>query len=154
MVTMEKLILGDCLDVLKRGTSESISAIITDPPYGIDYQSARRTDKTKWKPKIANDKTPFTAWLPEAYRVLRVGGGMACFVRCSENQRRGTGAPQREARGTHVVLCGTSFFTWRHCAGPFHGGRPYRVRCQSSRPWLHWHRAGGGIRQDRRSPCC
>lgn len=78
---MTKIIHGDCLDVLKRGTAESIDCIVTDPPYGIDYQSAWRTDKTKWKPKIANDKTPFTAWLPDAYRVLRTGGGMACFVR-------------------------------------------------------------------------
>ena len=59
----------------------SVDAIVTDPPYGIDFQSARRTDKTKWKPKIANDKSPYIWFLPEAFRVLRDGGALLCFTR-------------------------------------------------------------------------
>lgn len=59
-----KLWLADCLDVLPTLEVGSVDAVVTDPPYGIDYQSARRTDKSQWKPKIANDVRPFVWWLP------------------------------------------------------------------------------------------
>lgn len=72
---------GDCLEILKTLPDNSVDLVLTDPPYGIDYQSAWRTDKTQWKPKIANDKKPFIWWLPEAYRVLKEGGAMLCFTR-------------------------------------------------------------------------
>ena len=64
----------------------SIDCIITDPPYGIDNQSAWRTDKTKWKPKIANDKSPYTEWTDEAYRVLKNNSGLLCFTRWDTEQ--------------------------------------------------------------------
>lgn len=44
---------GDCLEALPM--IESADLPLTDPPYGIDYQSAWRTDKSQWHPKIAND---------------------------------------------------------------------------------------------------
>ena len=78
---MNDVIHGDCLDVMGEIPAGSIDMILCDPPYGIDYQSAWRTDKTLWKPKVANDKEPFTAWIPEAYRVLKTGGCLACFTR-------------------------------------------------------------------------
>jgi len=59
----------------------SIGLIATDPPYGISYQSARRTDRSKWKPKIANDGQPYVWWLYDAYRLLEDGGGLLCFCR-------------------------------------------------------------------------
>ncbi len=74
-----RLIHGDCLEVLPTLAAGSVDAIVTDPPYGIDYQSARRTDRSAWLPKIANDKEPFTAWLPEAFRVTKEGSALACF---------------------------------------------------------------------------
>jgi len=76
-----ELILGDCLDVMKGMPDKSVDAVITDPPYGIDYQSARRSDKSLWKPKIANDKEPFTNWTGDAYRLLKVSGCLYCFYR-------------------------------------------------------------------------
>ena len=72
---------GDCLDVLRGLPDESVDAFITDPPYGIDYQSARRTDKEEWKPKIANDKQPFIWWLYDAYRITKGCGCLICFCR-------------------------------------------------------------------------
>lgn len=56
-----------------------MDAIVTDPPYGIAYQSAWRTDRAAWLPKIANDEAPFVDWLPEGYRVLKDGGALICF---------------------------------------------------------------------------
>ena len=76
-----EILNGDCLDVMKGIGDGSIDCIVTDPPYGIDFQSAWRTDKTQWKPKIANDKQPYIWWLKEAYRVLKDGGSMLCFTR-------------------------------------------------------------------------
>ena len=76
-----QLLLGDCLVRLKELVDESVDSIVTDPPYGVDYQSARRTDKTKWKPKIKNDKAPYIWWLKEAFRVLKDGGALLCFTR-------------------------------------------------------------------------
>lgn len=72
---------GDCLAILPELEAGSVDAVITDPPYGIDYQSAWRTDKTKRLAKIANDGQPFVWWLPEAFRVLRDGGCLVCFCR-------------------------------------------------------------------------
>ncbi len=72
---------GDCLDVLPTIEAQSIDAVITDPPFGIDYQSARRTDRTQWKPKVKNDKEPFIEWIKEAYRVTKDGGALICFYR-------------------------------------------------------------------------
>jgi len=83
---MIQLIHGDCLEEMKNIPDGSVDAIVCDPPYGIDFQSARRTDKTQWKPKIANDKTPFVAWTEEAYRVMKDGTGLICFTRWDTEQ--------------------------------------------------------------------
>lgn len=75
------IIHGDSLEKLRELAADSVDAVVTDPPYGIDYQSSRRTDRTKLKPKIANDLRPFVWWLPDAYRALKDGGGLLCFCR-------------------------------------------------------------------------
>ena len=75
------LILGDCLEVMKTIPDKSVDAVITDPPYGIDYQSARRTDRADWKPKINNDIAPFLEWIPDAFRIIKDTGFVMCFCR-------------------------------------------------------------------------
>lgn len=80
MTLVGKVIQGDCLEVLPTLPAESIDLVLTDPPYGIDFQSARRTDWQR-KDKIANDKEPFIGWLADAYRVTKNGGGLLCFCR-------------------------------------------------------------------------
>lgn len=84
------LINDDALTILRQMESESIDFIITDPPYGMDYQSRRRK-ATPQKDKIANDKSPFIWWLYDAFRVL-TGGGVSSvsaggmFSKCSLTQ--------------------------------------------------------------------
>ncbi len=73
--------LGDCLEVMRSLPDESIDAVVTDPPYGISYQSARRTDRSQWKPKIAGDGQPCIWFLHDSARVLREGGCLLCFCR-------------------------------------------------------------------------
>lgn len=53
---------GDCRELLP--DIDKVDLVLTDPPYGIDYQSAWRTDKTQWKDKIHGDKE-FPLWIFE-----------------------------------------------------------------------------------------
>jgi site-specific DNA-methyltransferase (adenine-specific) len=77
---INKIYQGDCLEVMKGFPDKSIDMILTDPPYGIDYQSAWRT-ATLRKDKINNDKTPFIQWLKDAYRITKDTGTLMCFCR-------------------------------------------------------------------------
>lgn len=72
-MTPNTLINGDALTVLRQMEAESVDFIITDPPYGVDFQSGR-VEKARRKDKIVNDKSPFIWWLYDAFRVLTVGG--------------------------------------------------------------------------------
>lgn len=78
-----RVINGDALEVCPELAAQGVvvDAVITDPPYGISYQSARRIDRSLWKPKIANDERPFLEWLPDAFRLTRAGGSFLCFCR-------------------------------------------------------------------------
>lgn len=75
-----KLLTGDCLERLRELPDESVDAIVADPPYGIDYQSTR-LESSRWKPKIASDKSPFIWWLKDAFRILKPNSGILCFAR-------------------------------------------------------------------------
>lgn len=53
---------GDCRDILPQ--LEPVDLVLTDPPYGIDYQSAWRTEWQR-KPKIVGDME-FPLWIFDA----------------------------------------------------------------------------------------
>ena len=72
---------GDCLELLKTLPDNSVDMVLTDPPYGIDYQSAWRTDKSKWHKKILNDKSPFIYFIDELERIISKGGCYMIFTR-------------------------------------------------------------------------
>ena len=71
------VIHGDCLTVLRQMPDDYVDMIITDPPYGVDYQSSRTVKK---KAKIANDKSPFIWWIYDAFRVLKDGGAARAYT--------------------------------------------------------------------------
>jgi site-specific DNA-methyltransferase (adenine-specific) len=50
MLEINKIYLGDCLEVMKDIDDKSIDLVITDPPYGINYSSYGTNSK-----KIIND---------------------------------------------------------------------------------------------------
>ncbi len=81
-----RLYRGDALDILPRLNTEHVDAVIADPPYGIDYQSAMRIDRSQWKPKIANDTKPFVWWLFPAFRMCAPSACMLCFCRWDVQQ--------------------------------------------------------------------
>ncbi len=62
---------GDCLEILPRFESESIDAIITDPPYGIRYHS--RAKNAGFSRTVANDDSlnALRASLPLMDRLLK-----------------------------------------------------------------------------------
>ena len=74
------LMLGDCLERMKEIPDGSVDMILTDPPYGMDFQSNRRVVKDKFN-KIENDKN--VEWLPsfaeESYRVMSNNTSIYCF---------------------------------------------------------------------------
>lgn len=78
---MMQLYQGDCLEIMKQIPDGSIDLVLADPPYGMDYQSARRSDKSQWKPKISNDKKPFVWFIHEASKKLKEGGALVSFCR-------------------------------------------------------------------------
>lgn len=77
MIQPNTVITGDSLTILRNMESESVDMVITDPPYGIDYQSCRV--KNRKFAKISNDKSPYIWWIYDAARVLKSDGG-GCFV--------------------------------------------------------------------------
>lgn len=68
---MEKLLLGSSLDLLRTIPTESIDAIITDPPYGINYKEW--DEKKKWLELTEN-------WIGESFRVLKPQGQLWSFM--------------------------------------------------------------------------
>ena len=74
------LLHGDCLEVLEMLPNESVNLVITDPPYGISFQSNFRKEKFD---RIKNDDN--LVWVPsfisELYRVLKNNSCFYCFTR-------------------------------------------------------------------------
>lgn len=73
------IIHDDSLTVLRQMEDESVDAIVTDPPYGINYVSQTGA-------KIKNDKAPFIWFLYDSFRVLKSGGAIICFTRWDVQQ--------------------------------------------------------------------
>ena len=73
-----RLIKGDCLELLKQIPDKSVDLILTDPPYGIDYQSNKRKSKFR---KIQNDTSINPLFLDECKRILKDTGAFYCFTR-------------------------------------------------------------------------
>ena len=78
MIQPNTVITGDSLTILRNMEPESVDMVITDPPYGIDYQSGRK-EKDRRLAKISNDKAPFIWWIYDAARVSKSRGG-GCSV--------------------------------------------------------------------------
>ncbi|WII94722.1 site-specific DNA-methyltransferase [Moraxella haemolytica] len=76
---------GDCLDILKQIPDGSVDMVLTDPPYGINYQSSHRY-KVKKFDKILNDETPFTQFIAHLPRLLSKDGCGMIFTRWDKQQ--------------------------------------------------------------------
>ena len=77
---MVNLMLGDCLERMKEIPDGSVDMILTDPPYGMDFQSNHRKISHK---KIKNDLdlSWLEVWVDEIFRVA--ANNTAHYVFCS-----------------------------------------------------------------------
>jgi DNA modification methylase len=64
-----KLLLGDCLEVLKPLPENSVDAVVTDPPYGLSFMGK------KWDYDV-----PSVEIWKECLRVLKPGGHLLSFA--------------------------------------------------------------------------
>lgn len=68
---LNKIICGDCLEVMKKLPDKCVDLVLTDPPYGINYQSNMRTVSKKFAVlQNDNNEMRFTTY-PEIFRVLK-----------------------------------------------------------------------------------
>ena len=72
--------------MIKNIPDNSVKLVLTDPPYGIDFQSNRIKDKEKRKKKILNDKIPFTGFIESLNRVLMPQSAVMIFTRWDVQQ--------------------------------------------------------------------
>lgn len=72
--------LGDCLEYLRTLPDGSVDAVVTDPPYGMSYQSNHRNTLDRFD-VLDGDDQPCIWFLKDAARVLRDGGALLCFCR-------------------------------------------------------------------------
>lgn len=72
---MNKLILGDCVEVMQTLESNSIDGIVTDPPYNLSFMNA------SWDSFKSNKQFQewTTKWSIEALRILKPGALMFVF---------------------------------------------------------------------------
>lgn len=68
---------------MKNIPNNSVDLLLTDPPYGIDFQSRQRNDKF---PKILNDKKPFLDFIPLIKSKIAKTGGILSFTRWDVQQ--------------------------------------------------------------------
>jgi len=68
------IIVGDCLDIIKQMPDESVDLVVTDPPYGIGFQS--NSAKVSRFDILEGDNKVFdlTQYWQELFRVVKDGG--------------------------------------------------------------------------------
>jgi site-specific DNA-methyltransferase (adenine-specific) len=79
---VDRFVCGDCFELLPQLPAESVDLVLTDPPYGIDYQSNRRVKREKL-PKFDNDidLSWVEGWVEQVHRVLKNDRHFYCFTR-------------------------------------------------------------------------
>jgi site-specific DNA-methyltransferase (adenine-specific) len=74
-MTMINLLLGDCLEEMKKIPDGSVDLIVTDPPYGMNFQSNYRKEKHR---KIDNDDRFPVEVFDEFFRIASKGVYVFC----------------------------------------------------------------------------
>ena len=92
-----KLLQGNCLELIKKLPDNTISCIITDPPYDMSHSTGGCTNsklKNRWRGNIKAGNNvmdfatsiKFSDWLPEVYRVLQESGH--CYIFCNDKNMK------------------------------------------------------------------
>lgn len=73
---LNKVINGDCIEVMKTMTDNSIDLIVTSPPYGVGIEYDLHNDDVDFSEyKVFSEK-----WMTEAYRILKDDGRIALNI--------------------------------------------------------------------------
>lgn len=84
-----KLLQGDCLELMKGLPDNSVDLVVTDPPYRLvkgGCTNKKEKDGIFCRENVTSGKLfkhndlPFSAWLPEVYRVLKTGTHCYIFI--------------------------------------------------------------------------
>ena len=85
---MNKLIKGDCLEIMKQIPDNSIDLIVTDPPYRITPKGSTGTMGGYWKEEKSKKGIMFDYnqisckdYIPEFYRILKEK--THCYIMCN-----------------------------------------------------------------------
>lgn len=124
-----KVIGGDCLEELTNLPDCSVDAVVTDPPYGIDFQGADwdgRTIRQAAAATAGHALTPgesfqtwCTVWARECLRLLKPGGHVLAFGAPRTAHRLAAGLEDSglELRDTLMWLYGTGMPKSRRLPG-------------------------------------
>ena len=79
---INKVLHGDCLELMKQIPDGSVDLILTDPPYGVNYKGGHfhsgDVNIVRKREKIANDTNNiYPELFKEAFRLLKEGSGGA-----------------------------------------------------------------------------
>jgi DNA modification methylase len=85
----QKIILGDSVEVIKTVADESFDAIITDPPFGVDYDTriANTVGAASSYKDSAKKYERILSMAPDMYRVLKKDGWLLWFFGISWYER-------------------------------------------------------------------
>ena len=77
---INKIICGDCLEVMKEIPDKSVDLVLTDPPYNINLGENYCSNRKRKNYSEYVDKPPkHTEWIPHVYRVLKNNSHFYCF---------------------------------------------------------------------------
>jgi DNA modification methylase/transcriptional regulator with XRE-family HTH domain len=100
------LYAGDCVEVMKRMPESSVDAIVTDPPYGLEFMGKG------WDGfgTPLGFQTWTEAWAVEAFRILKPGGHLLAFAGTRTYHRMASGV---EDAGFEIRDC----IAWMYGSG-------------------------------------
>lgn len=157
------LLRGDCLVELARIPDESVDAVVTDPPYGLEFMGKawdRYTplDFEKWTER----------WARECLRILKPGGHLLAFGGSRTWHRLAAGIEDAgfEIRDSIAWLYGSGFpksmdvskaidkaaGAQREKVRKAGAASAYSANAGNDRPWMHEARANGFIEVDGDTP--
>jgi site-specific DNA-methyltransferase (adenine-specific) len=97
---------GDCIEIMARMPEASVDAIVTDPPYGLEFMG-REWDGFGTP---LGFQTWTQSWAREAYRVLKPGGNLLAFAGTRTYHRMASGV---EDAGFEIRDC----IAWMYGSG-------------------------------------
>ena len=104
---MSQLLVGDCVEQMKTLEANSVDAIVTDPPYGLEFMGKA------WDGfgTPLGFQTWSEQWAREAFRVLKPGGHLLAFGGTRMYHRLAAGVEDAgfEIRDTLMWLYGSGF---------------------------------------------